>query len=338
MKVLLTGGSGFIGGNLAQKLVKQGYSVNCLVRKTSKVELLKNLNVKLFYGDLSDGKALTNATKGVDVVYHCAALVSDWGKYEDFYEVNVQGTKNLLDACVENNVRKIVYISTTDVVWNYEDHIKLTENASYHKKYKHPYCKTKAEAEKEVHSYKNQNKIETTIIRPCLVWGPGDRVVLPKIVDLAINNSLYLFGSGRNLISICYIENVTDAIILAGENHKSNGEIYFINDDLKITFQEYISELLSCLEIEWEPKKIPYFIVYNIAKLLEFLTIISGSKKYPLITTYVVAAMGKNLNYSIDKARLELNYEPKIDLYNGLSNLKLWIEKIGGIENLISNA
>jgi len=337
MKVLLTGGSGFIGGNLAKKLVKKNYKVRALVRNSSNVNELKQLGVELCYGDLSDSTALRNASEGVEVVYPCAALVSDWGKYEDFYEVNVQGTKNLLDACVENNVRKIVYISTTDVVWNYEDHINLTESANYYKIYKHPYCKTKAEAEKEILSYKNQNKIETTIIRPCLVWGPGDRVVLPKIVDLAINNSLYLFGSGRNLISICYIENVTDAIILAGENHKSNGEIYFINDDLKITFQEYISKLLSSLEIEWKPKKIPYFIVYNIARLLEFLTIISGSKKYPLITTYVVAAMGKNLNYSIDKARLDLNYKPKINLHNGLINLKAWVNEIGGIENLVSN-
>lgn len=336
MKVLLTGGSGFIGGNLAKKLVNKNYNVRALVRNSSNVDELKKLDAELCYGDLSDNQALANATKGVEVVYHCAALVSDWGKYEDFYEANVQGTKNLLDACVKKKVRKIVYISTTDVVWNYEDHIKLTENASYHKKYKHPYCKTKAEAEKEILSYKNQNKIETTIIRPCLVWGPGDRVVLPKIVDLAINNSLYLFGSGRNLISICYIENVTDAIILAGENHKSNGGIYFINDGLKITFQDYIIELLSSLEIEWKPKKIPYFIAYNIARLLEFLTIISGSKKDPLITTYVVAAMGRNLNYSIDKARSELSYEPKISLHKGLSELSSWVESIGGIQNLDS--
>lgn len=181
MKVLLTGGSGFIGGKLAKKLVNKKYNVRSLVRNSSNVDELKELGVELYYGDLSNIETLRSATKSVEVVYHCAALVSDWGRNEDFYETNVQGTRNLLDTCIQNDVSRFIYLSTTDAVWQYEHHLNIDEDYPYPKKYKHPYCETKAYSERLLLEYINRGDLNGGILRPCWVWGPGDRVVLPKV-------------------------------------------------------------------------------------------------------------------------------------------------------------
>ncbi len=336
MKVMLTGGAGFIGGNLAGKLVARGNYVKCLVRTTSNVERLKVLGVELCYGDLSDFNSFLEATRGVDIVYHCAALVTDWGTRKEFHRVNVEGTRNVLKACEENNVQRVIHVSSNDAIWGFDNHIEIDEIYPYPKKYKHPYSETKAESEKLALKYNHEGKVETVVIRPCMVWGPGDRVILPRIVQLAINRNLVLVGDGSNLISLSYIENLTDAMILASENKEARGKVYFINDGIKITFVDYISRLLTSLGIEWSPKRcIPYFLAYGLASVMEVWAKLLKSRTPPVLTRYAVAVMNRNLNYSIEKAKRQLNYQPRINLDEGLRQLKHWVDSIGGNSALI---
>jgi nucleoside-diphosphate-sugar epimerase len=336
MKSMLTGGTGFVGGNLAGKLAASGDYVKCLVRKTSNVEKLKNLGVEIYYGDLSDFNSLLEATRGVDLVYHCAALVTDWGMRKEFHRVNVEGTRNVLKACEENGVQRVIHVSSSDAIWRFDNHIEINENYPYPKKHKHPYNETKAESEKLTLRYDREGKLETVIIRPAMVWGPGDKVILPRIVQLAINRNLVLIGNGSNLISLSYIENLTDAMILAGEKKEARGKVYFINDDIKITFADYISRLLSTLGIEWSPvRSIPYFLAYGLASVMEMWAMLLRSRTPPLLTRYSVAAMSRNFNYSTEKAKRELNYQPKINLNEGLQQLKDWFDSIGGISGLM---
>ena len=334
---MLTGGTGFVGGNLASKLVARGNYVKCLVRKTSNVERLKSLGVELHYGDLSDFNSLLEATRKVDIVYHCAALVTDWGIRKEFYRVNVEGTRNVLKACEENGVQRVIYVSSNDVIWRFDNHIEIDESYPYPKKYKHPYSETKAESEKLALKYNYEGRVETVIIRPCcIVWGPGDKVILPRIVQLAINGNLVLIGDGNNLISLSYIENLTDAMILASEKKETRGKVYFINDDIKITFADYISRLLTSLGIEWSPvRSIPYFLAYGLASVMEVWAKLLKSRTPPVLTRYAVALMSRNLNYSIEKAKKELNYQPRINLDEGLTQLKHWVDSIGGISALM---
>jgi len=336
VKVMLTGGTGFIGGYLVGKLVARGDYVKCLVRKTSNVERLKSLGVELHYGDLLDFDSLLEATRGVDIVYHCAALVTDWGIRKEFYRVNVEGTRNVLKACEENSVQRVIHVSSNDVIWRFDNHIEIDEGYPYPKKYKHPYSETKAESEKLALKYNYEGRVEAVIIRPCIVWGPGDKVILPRIVQLAIKGGLVLIGNGSNLISLSYIENLTDAMILASEKREARGRVYFINDGIKITFADYISRLLTSLGIELSPlRSIPYFLAYGLASVMEVWAMLLKSKTPPVLTRYAVALMGRNLNYSIEKARRELNYHPRINLDEGLRQLKHWVDSIGGISALM---
>ena len=336
MKVMLTGGTGFVGGNLAKKLVAGGNRVNCLVRKTSDVERLKILGVELFYGDVSNLDSLLEATKGIEIVFHSAALVTDWGDRKEFYRVNVEGTINVLRACEKNQVRRVVHVSSNDAIWRFDNHIDVDENFPYPRKYKHPYCETKAESEKLALKYDSEGRVETVVIRPCMVWGPGDKVILPRIVQLALEGNLFLIGGGGNLISINYIENLTDSMMLASEKKEARGKVYFINDGIKITFADYLSSLLTSLGIEWSPgRSVPYTLAYGLASGMEIWAKLLRSKTPPVLTRYAVAAMGRNLNYTIEKARRELDYQPQVKLDEGMKQLKNWVDSVGGVSALV---
>ncbi len=137
-------------------------------------------------------------------------------------------------------------------------------------------------------------------------------------------------------ISLSYIENLTDAMLLASEKKEARGKVYFINDGIKITFVDYISRLLTSLGIEWSPvRSIPYFFAYGIASLMEVWATLLKSRTPPVLTRYAVAVMNRNLNYSTEKARRELNYQPKVNLDEGLTQLKCWVNIIGGISALM---
>lgn len=336
MNVMLTGGTGFVGGNLAKKLIAGGNHVKCLVRRTSNVEGLKILGVELFYGDISNLDSLLEATKGIEIVFHCAALVTDWGARKEFYRVNVEGTKNVLRASEKNRVRRVVHVSSNDAIWGFDNHIDVDEKFPYPKKYKHPYCETKAESEKLSLKYDREGRVETVVIRPCMVWGPGDKVILPRIVQLALDGSLFLIGGGGNLISISYIDNLTDALILASEKNEAKGNVYFINDGIKVTFVDYLSSLLASLGIKWSPgRSVPYTLAYGLASVMEIWAKLLRSKTPPLLTKYAVAAMGRNLNYTIEKAKRELGYQPQVKLDEGLGQLKNWVDSVGGCNALL---
>lgn len=341
MKVVLTGGTGFIGGKLAASLIARGYHVKCLVRKTSKVGELSKLGVELCYGDLSDFSSIKNATRGGDVVYHLAAHVSDWGSKEEFYNVNVEGTRNVLRASNETDVKRFVYLSTSTVLWKSSFwHINnlthIDETYPYPSSYNDLYNETKAEAEKLVNKYHNDTGLETVILRVSAVWGPGDTVILPRLAKAAKKGILFFIGRGNRWVSPCYVENLVQALILAGEGEKAAGNIYFINDGIKIEHEQFIHRLLKTVGIDWSPGiSIPYSLAYGLASLLEFGARIAKSKKPPVLTKFAVAALAGSRTYSIEKAKRELGYKPGVDFEQGLRRLGDWVESIGGIEKLL---
>jgi nucleoside-diphosphate-sugar epimerase len=259
MKAIVTGGTGFVGGKLVDNLIARGYHVRCLVRKTSKVEDLSRLGVELCYGDLSDLNSIRHATKGGDVVYHLAAHVSDWGPKEEFYKVNVEGTRNVLRASEEMNVKRLVYLSSSTVLWRssfwkINNLTDIDESHPYPNSYNDPYNETKAEAEKLVTRYHKDTGLETVVIRASAVWGPGDTVILPRLAKAAKKGILFFIGRGDRWISPCYIENLVQALILAGEGEKAAGNVYFINDGIRMKHEHFVSRLLKTVGIHWSPR------------------------------------------------------------------------------------
>lgn len=341
MMAILTGGTGFIGKNLAVSLAARGYKIRCLVRNTSKVDTLSNLGGELYYGDLSDIKELTEATRGGDVVYHLAAIVSDWGSKEEFYKVNVEGTRNLLKASLENGVKRFVYLSTSSVIWEYDfwkikDLHDIDESHPYPNSFKDLYSETKAEGERLVTKYFDGTGLQTVVLRSSAVWGPGDTVILPRIVRAAKKGILVFIRKGVKWVSPTYIENLVDALILAGEKENIAGNIYFINDGIRLDHRYFVSLLLKKAGIEWSPRySVPYFLAYGMASVMELGYKLVGSKKPPILTRFAVATLSGSRTYSIEKAKRELGYHPRIKLEEGLTRVEEWARSVGGVEGLL---
>lgn len=341
MKAVLTGGTGFIGGKLAAKLIAKGYEVRCLVRKTSRAEHLNKLGVELCYGDLSESGSFTELTKGGGIVYHLAAMVSDWGEKEEFYRINVEGARDLLKASKESGVKRFVYLSTSSVLWRsdfWDIHkmIDIDEAYPYPASYNDYYNESKAEAEKLVMNFFDDAGLEAVVIRPSGVWGAGDKVILPRLAKIAKKGMLFSVGSGDGLVSPCHVENLIQSLILAGEAENAAGNIYFINDGMRIKHLEFLSLLLKATGIDWSPKtSVPYKLAYGLAYLFELISRMTKSKKPPVLTRFAVAAIAGSRTYSIEKAERELGYQPIVTLEEGLRQLEEWVKSVGGVEGLL---
>ncbi len=342
MNISITGATGFIGGKLLKRLAAENHKIKCLVRKTSSLDNLKNLKVEKIYGDLGDFKSFQDLVKGSDTFFHLAAFVSDFGKKEDFIRYNFEATKALLDKCISEGIKKFVYLSTSSVVWRsdfWDVHkiLDIDESYPYPDAYNDYYNESKSMAEKLVLSYNDKNGLKTTVIRPSGVWGAGDTVILPRILKAAFKGILIPAGDGKGLVSPCHIDNLVDGTILAANSDKSSGNIYFINDGRSINHIQFIQILLKSSGIEWSPKMfIPYKLGYAIASLLELSHRIAGIKKPPVVTRFAVAAIAGSRTYSIENAKKDLGYDPKIGLEEGMSDLSKWVDILGGYEKLMA--
>ncbi len=343
MKAVITGGTGFIGRRLVEKLVERGYEVRCLVRRSSHIEPLKELGVELCYGDLLDDDSLRGLTKGGDLVYHLAAMVTDWGSKRDFYRMNVEATRVLLEAAFESGAKRFIYMSSSTVVWKSDfwevhDINDIDESYPYPEKYNDYYNETKAEAEKCVKRFNERTGFETIVLRPSNVWGAGDRVILPRIAVAAKKGILFPMGKGHRWVSPCHVDNLVHALVLLAESDSPGGNIYFINDGVKIEHIEFLSKLLDAVGIEWVPKfTVPYSLAFGVAYAMETLFRIVNSKNPPVLTRFAVAALAGSRSYSIEKAKREIGYRPIVNMDDGLKQLSDWIKAIGGVESLLEN-
>ncbi|MEQ9618856.1 MAG: NAD-dependent epimerase/dehydratase family protein [Deltaproteobacteria bacterium] len=341
MKAVVTGGTGFIGGRLVEELVEKGYKVRCLVRDTSDVKILKELGVELVHGDLGDTESLKRLPKGGNVVFHLAALVSDWGEREDFYRYNVDATRTLLEASLNSGVKRFVHMSSSTVVWksdfwNVHNLTDIDETFPYRDKYNDNYNASKADAEKLVLSFNSNKSLETVVIRPSNVWGAGDTVILPRVAMAAKKGILFPMGSGERTVTPCHVDNLAHALLLAAEKGNVSGNIYFINDGVKIGYMEFLRKQLKAAGIDWKPGfSIPYKLAYSGAAFMEVVYRLIKSEKPPVLTRFAVAALAGSRSYSIEKARRDLGYEPTVDLDDGMRKMHDWVNLLGGTDALL---
>ena len=341
MKAIVTGGTGFIGGKLVEALVGKGWQVKCLVRKTSNVSHLKNLNVELFYGDLGDLEALRNLPQGGNVVFHLAALVTDWGEKETFYKYNVLATRELLESSKVHGVKRFVHMSSSTVVWksdfwNIHKLVDIDERYPYTEDHTDNYNASKTQAEKLVLEYNKIGDLETTVVRPSNVWGAGDTVILPRVAMAAKKGILYPMGSGERFVTPCHVNNLVKALLVLAENKYAPGNIYFINDGVKIPYMNFLTKQLKASGINWTPGfSIPYKFAYSVAAILEVVFKLIKSKKPPVLTKMAVAALSGSRSYSIEKARNDLGFIPEVNIDEGMKELEKWVNDLGGTDELL---
>lgn len=322
MKLAVTGGSGFVGNHLVEKLVLAGHRIKVLVRKTSNAELLEKLGVEFVYGDVVDKESIESLVNDVDVVYHVAAKVYA-GSKDEFWNVNLKGTENILDACLNRGLSRFVHVSTVGVTGSIENP-PGDESSPYHPT--SSYDRSKCEAEKTALRYHREHGMPVTIVRAPVLYGPGNMHIL-RLYKWIQSGSFRLIGSMTNLMHPCYIENFLQGITLAAEKPKAIGEIYIIGDEKPLTWIEYATTIAEVMGVNPPKRHVPISMMKIVAYLSEFKSWMFGGE--PFFSSWYLDELTKNFAYDISKAKKDLGYNPEISLIEGISRAVDWYRQNG---------
>ena len=327
---LVTGGSGFIGSHLVQRLVRDGRPVRCLVRQRSDTALLDRLGVELVRGDLTDRRSLARAVEGCRHVLHCAALVSDWATVGEIRQVNVIGTRDLLEASIAASAERFVHLSTTDV-YGYPGSPATAESTPPNR-FRNWYAQSKLEAEREVRRLPSGG-IEVVILRPATVYGPRSEEVVGEMASAIRGRHMVLIGGGRAVAGLTYVENLADAAVLALGQREAAGEAFNITDGLPVTWRAFLDDLadgMGCPRVRWS---LPYGVAIALAFSLEHAYRVLrrglGVSTPALLSRQAVHVLGRDQDFSNEKARSVLGWSPDVDYAAGLAATLAWLEERG---------
>ncbi len=324
--ILVTGGGGFIGQALVRQLLEDDVRVTVIGR--SQYPQLEELGVRCLQGDIQDKDFVVHAVKGQQAVCHVAAKAGVWGRWDDYYAVNVAGTSNVIDACRENKVGALVYTSTPSVVFDRESLEGVNEEQPYAANPLCHYAATKIMAEKMV-LHANSEQLRTTAIRPHLVWGPGDNHLVPRLLERGRNKSLKMVGKGRNRVDITYIDNVVHAHILAVRNllhgGEAAGEAFFIGQAESVVLWDWVNDLFKRVGIPVISRQVPFAVAYTAGAMLEGLYTLLQLKGEPQMTRFVAHQLARSHWFSHEKAERVLGYRQQVSTGEGMERLIAWI-------------
>ncbi|MGN6168493.1 MAG: NAD-dependent epimerase/dehydratase family protein [Solirubrobacteraceae bacterium] len=324
----ITGATGFIGGHLAERLVREGHRVRCLVRATSDTSLLEALDVELAVGDLTSLSSLVDALEGCRYAIHCGALVSDWATAKEIRRINVDGTRNVLEASVASGVERFIHLSTTDV-YGYPGGVEIDETYQA-TRFRNWYAQTKLAAEAEVRHAAGRHALEAVILRPATVYGPRSKEVVGEIARAIRNRSMLLIDDGRAVAGLCYVENLVYAVLLALRHQNAPGDAFNVSDGLGVTWKQFTEDLAKRLGCAPPRFSMPYWIANAVGFSLEYgyraLRTASGLTTPPLLSRQAVQVMGSDQDFSTRKARELLGWEPRVDYEAGLRATIAWLQ------------
>ncbi|MBV7327063.1 NAD-dependent epimerase/dehydratase family protein [Chloroflexi bacterium TSY] len=315
MNILVTGGTGFLGSHLTRALVADGHHVQILGRNFAHVQELLSAGTQPIKSDLRDRETIAAACARVDAVYHVGALSTDWGKPSDFYAINVGGTEAIIEGCLRHNVQRLIHISSPSVIFDGYDHENVTETKPYASRFLSDYAWTKKLAEDRVNAA-SERGLQTVIIRPKAIFGPGDRTLLPRLIKTARQGRLPQFGTGQNLVDLTYVDNVVQALRLCLDIRAAIGRTYFVTNDEHILLWKVIRELLQQVGLSPNLPTIPTPVAQTIALFMEKWATITH--RTPLLTRYSIAVLTCTQTYDISAARTDLGYTPHISVEEGI--------------------
>ena len=336
MKILVTGAAGFIGSHLVELLFAEGEDVRCFAKPGSDISSVANLTTDIGYGDLIDIEAIKEATKGIDVVYHLGALA----KYNvndpsiDYERVNMGGTKNVLEACRANRVKKVVYTSSLEAVGLSIDGKPLNEDSE--PRPRNIYGESKLGGERVCKEYFEKYGMDVVIVRFPMVYGPRNLLHLKRLFGMVKKKYYPIVGDGSALMEFCYVKNAVSGLKAAMEKGKA-GEIYFISDERSYQFREVLTAIAKQLDVDLKLIKMPIFIANGIgfsfeflSKFLKFYPFTFKATGRPAFSRATVSWMAKSTLFcDVSKAKTELGYKPKYVLEDGVMETIDWHRKIG---------
>ena len=329
MNVLVTGGGGFMGMALIKRLIKEGHKVTSFSRR--EYPLHWALGIASIQADITDYDAVEKACENRDVVFHIAAKVGIWGEYDSYYSTNVTGTRNVIEACRKQGVGRVVFTSSSSVVFDGSDLDGIDESYPYPSKYLSHYSATKAMAEQLIIE-SNSVSLKTISLRPHLVWGPYDAHLIPGILKRASSGKLRRIGDQEHFIDTTYIDNMVDALMLAAESLQTEpeaaGRNFFITNGEPARVWDFVNSIIQIAGHEPVQKKIPERVAMFAAGTSEFFHKTFRVKSEPFMTRFAIREICTNHWFDISSARDILGYNPKVSYAEGFKNLKDYL-KIG---------
>ena len=329
MRALVTGGGGFLGGAIARRLQERGDDVRVFGRAS--YPELEAIGIDCARGDLADAASVSAAAEDRDVVFHVGGKVGLWGAFEDYFAANVTGTRNVLRACQEHGIGKLVFTGSPSVVFDGRDVEGWSEEAPYSSRFDSHYSRTKAQAERMVLAA-NHDKLSTVSLRPHLIWGPGDRHLMPRIVSKARAGRLFRIGRKNELIDTIYIDDAVEAHILAAVQLSPLSEIagkpYFLSAGDPRPVWEIVDRMLAAAGLPPVRKSVPIGLADVAARACEASWRALGLSSEPPLTRFLVLQLTTAHWFDIAAAKRELGWRPRVSIEAGMERLAQWIRAV----------
>jgi len=323
-QVFVTGAGGFLGKALCTWLRSAGIKVVGFAR--GDYPELNAMGVSMFKGDLSDQQSLFEAMTGCDVVFHVASKAGVWGDKQSYFQPNVEGTQHIIDACLAHNITRLIYTSTPSVTFTGKDENGIDESTPYAAQFLNFYGLSKALAEQKVLN-SNSPSLKTVALRPHLIWGPGDRHLIPRVLERAKAGKLKLVGKTDKLVDTIYIDNAVYAHLLAAVEldktaPKCAGKAYFLSNDEPIFMAEMLNKILACQDLPAVTKRVPASIAYAAGTLLEWVYLALGKQNEPIMTRFVAKQLSTAHYFDINAAKQDFGYHALVTIEQGMEQLK----------------
>ncbi len=315
--IFITGATGLVGGHAAEEAVRRGHRVRALVRPSSETRWLDQWGVEKVVGDLEDAEALRRGAEGADWIFNCAAKVGDWGTLAEFRRLNVEALRLLLDAASDARVGRFVHVSSLGV-YEGRDHFGTDETTPPAANSLDAYTRSKTEAEALVLEYHRTRGLPAAVVRPGFIYGERDRTVLPKLLMNLRRGTFAFFGSGEQRLNCIYVKNLVHAIFLAAEAPEAVGEVFNVTDGEPVTKRMFVGRVAELAGLPVPTRSIPLPVARTLATVVEGTAKLLGSKKPPIINKARFKFLGLNLEYSIEKARRVLGYQPPYSFAEGM--------------------
>lgn len=330
MNALVTGGGGFLGLAIVRALRARGAQVRSFSRQEHAA--LRELGVEQVRGDIGDAAAVSTAAAGCDIVFHVAAKAGIWGPYEEYHRANVLGTENVIAACRQHGIRKLVHTSSPSVVFDGRDMEGVDESAPYPAHFEAHYPHTKALAEQRVLAA-NSPTLATVALRPHLIWGPGDNHLLPRLIARAKAGQLRRIGTQPKRVDTVFIENAADAHLLAADalapGTACAGKAYFISNGEPIELWDMVNRMLAAASLPPVTRSVPVPVAMALAWCFETFARMTGSEHEPRLTRFVVREMSTAHWFNVAAAKRDFGYVPKVSTEEGLRRLAEHLKRDG---------
>ena len=341
---LVTGGTGFLGRHLVERLLAEGRPVTVLARRADPA--LAARGVRFITASLDDAPAVAAACAGHTTVFHTAAKVGVWGRYDDFFRTNVLGTRAILDGCRAHGVARLIYTSTPSVVYNGQSLANADESLPLTTSCPSPYPLTKAIAEREVIAANSATPsgLRTIALRPHLIWGVGDPHLVPRVLARARAGRLRIIGDGQNKVDMVHVANAVAAHLLAeqalttcnllgyitsenGQVSVAAGRAYFITNGEPVLLWDWINQLLTALGEPPVTRRISLSVATAIGVVCETLWRLLPVSAEPPMTRFIAAELAKDHWFNLTAARRDLGYAPRVSMAAGTAELIASLKK-----------